>query len=205
VRRRRVRAQVTHSGPATVRGSRRLLIPAGFCYWRHVGLFLKINIMKETICLLLALALMGASGRTQAQNSGNFSLLNMHALGSSRPAVRAQRDFLQREGDQKGEQWYKVSDGFLAEFGEPGRTCMVYYDDKGRWSASIQNLGEKDLPVEVRRLVRSTYLDYAISWGKEIQKGEGHIYNVHIENDTSWMELLIQDDEIREWKVFSKE
>ena len=160
--------------------------------------------MKETICLLLALALIGASGRTQAQNQGNFSLLNMHALGSSGAAVRAQRDFLKREGDQKGEQWYKVADGFLAEYQETGHSCMVYYDERGFWSASIRTLGEKELPVDIRRLVRSTYLDYVISWVKEIQKGEDPIYNVNIENDTSWKELLIQGDEIREWKEYSK-
>jgi hypothetical protein len=147
--------------------------------------------MKETICLLLGLMLTGASLRTQAQNPGNFSLLNMHALGTSGAAVRAQRDFLKREGDQKGEQWYKISDGFLAEFEETGHTCSVYYDERGNWSGSIRALGEKELPVDVRRLVRSTYLDYSIFWVKEIQKDESLIYNVHIENDTSGVILRI--------------
>ena len=159
--------------------------------------------MKETICLLLGLMLTGASMRTQAQNP-DVSLLNMHTLGTSGAAVRAQRDFLKREGDHKGERWYKISDGFLADFEETGHSCSVYYDEQGRWSGSIRVLGEKELPVEIRRLVRSTYLDYAISWVKEIKKGNALVYNVRIEDDTSWKELLIQDDEIREWKVFDK-
>jgi hypothetical protein len=167
-------------------------------------LSLKINIMKETIGLLLVLMLTGATMQTRAQHPDNISLLNMHTLGVSGPAVRAQRDFLKWEGNRKGEQWYKIADGFLAEFQETGHSCMVYYDDKGYWSASIRTLVEKDLPVEVRRLVRSTYLDYAISWVKEIKKGNALVYNVRIEDDTSWKELLIQDDEIREWKVFDK-
>ena len=198
------REQVTHCGPATVRGSLRLLIPDGFCYGPGVGLSLKINIMKETICLLLGLMLTGASMRTQAQNPGNFSLLNLHTLGASGAVVRAQRDFLKREGGQKEERWYKISDGFLADFEETGHSCSVYYDEQGRWSGSIRVLGEKELPVEIRRLVRSTYLDYSILWVQEIQRGESLIYDVHIESDTSGKELLIQDDEIREWKVYSK-
>ena len=149
--------------------------------------------------------LTGASQRTQAQNPGNFSLLNMHALGTSTAAVRAQRDFLQREGDQKGEQWYKISDGFLAEFGKTGHICSVYYDEKGYWAASLRVLMEKELPVEIRRLVRSTYLDYSISWARELQRGETLLYDVHIENDTSWKDLLIHDGEIKEWKAYSKQ
>ena len=196
--------QVTHCSPATVRRSLRLLIPAGFPYRRRVGLSPKINIMKETIFLLLGLMLTGASVRTQAQNPGNFSLLNMHILGTSGAVVRAQRDFLKREGGQKGEQWYKIFDGFQAEFGETGHSCSVYYDEQGRWSGSIRGLGEKELPVEVRRLVRSTYLDYSILSVKEIQRGEALVYDVHIESDTSGKELLIQDDEIREWKDYGK-
>jgi hypothetical protein len=57
----------------------------------------------------------------------------------------------------------------------------------------------------VRRLVRSTYLDYSILSVQEIQRGEALIYDVHIESDTSGKELLIQDDEIREWKAYSKQ
>ena len=164
----------------------------------------KINIMKETICLLLGLMLTGASVHTQAQNPGNFSLLNMHTLGTSGAVVRAQRDFLKREGGQKGERWYRISDGFQAEFEETGHSCSVYYDEQGRWLGSIEVLGEKELPVEVRRLVRSTYLDYSILSVKEIQRGESLIYDVHIESDTSGKELLIQDDELREWKDYCK-
>lgn len=159
--------------------------------------------MKETICLLLGLMLTGASLHTQAQNP-DVSLLNMHALGTSGAAVRAQRDFLKREGDHKGERWYKISDGFQVEFEETGHPYTVYYDEKGNWAGSIRVLGEKELPVDIRRLVRSTYLDYSIFWAQEIQRGEALIYDVHIESDTSWKDLLIQDDEIREWKAFSK-
>lgn len=201
----RVRARVTHPGPAMVGAGPQLLIPAGIHYRWRVGLSLKINIMKETISVLLGLTLTAASMRTQAQNPGNFSLLNMHAIGTSRSAIKAQRDFVGREGDQKGEKWYKISDGFLAEFEEPGIKNSVYYDNRGNWSGSIRFYSsEKVLPEDVRRLVRSTYLDYAIRWVNEIKKDQMLIYNVHIESDTLMKDLWVQDDEIREWKTFSK-
>jgi hypothetical protein len=200
-----IAGRVTHSGPATVRAGSQLLIPAGVHKGRRLDLSLKINIMKETISVLLGLMLTAASMRTLAQNPGNFSLLNMHAIGTSRSAVRAQRDFLGREGDQKGENWYKISDGFVAEFEEPGIKNSVYYDNRGNWCGSIRfYLSEKVLPEDIRRLVRSTYLDYAIRWVNEIKKSDMLIYNVHIESDTLMKDLLIQDDEIREWKTLSK-
>jgi hypothetical protein len=124
--------------------------------------------------------------------------------GSSGPAVRAQRDFLKREGDGKDEKWYQTREGFLAEFVQAGREGQYFYDHKGNLLYSILTFGEKGLPEEVRRMVRSTYYDYSIGWVKQVRAVQDFSYIVHVENETSWKDVVVQDGEMREWHAFEK-
>jgi hypothetical protein len=160
--------------------------------------------MKQMLNILAALLVMSGSMSLRAQNQDNSYLLNLHTIGSSGPAVRAVRDFLKREGDGKDEKWYKTREGFLAEFDQAGRDGKYFYDQKGNWRYSILTFGEKGLPGDIRRLVRSTYFEYSILWVKQVTGVQGFSYIVHVENGGAWKELLIHDGEMEEWKAFDK-
>jgi len=109
-----------------------------------------------------------------------------------------------REGDGKDEKWYKTREGFLAEFDQAGREGQYFYDHKGNLLYSILTFGEKGLPEEVRRMVRSTYYDYSIGWVKQVNAVQDFSYIVHVENETSWKDVVVQDGEMREWHAFEK-
>jgi hypothetical protein len=160
--------------------------------------------MKEMISLLLSLLVVSGSISVRAQQPENSYLLSLHTIGTSRPAVKAVRDFWKREGGEKQEKWFKGAEGYLAEFEDADVRGRVFYDKKGNWSYSIRTFGEKGLPEDIRRLVRSTYFDDSIFLVKEVREGEALVYIVDIEDARSWKELLIQDGEMREWKEYSK-
>jgi hypothetical protein len=160
--------------------------------------------MKEMISLLLSLLVVSGSIRVRAQQPDNSYLLNLHTIGISGPAVKAVRDFWKREGGPKQEKWYKGAEGYLAEFEDGDVRGKDFYDKKGSWSYSIRTFGEKGLPEDIRRLVRSAYFDDSIFLVKEVREGEALVYIVDIEDSRSWKELLIQDGEMREWKEYSK-
>jgi len=155
--------------------------------------------MQKLSHLLLLTLFVGGSYRTVAQTavSDKAVLLNIHAIGTDRAAVRATRDFWLQAGDQKQEQWYKLSQGYLAEYTE-GRTKVLYrYDAKGNWLFCLLTYSEKELPEAVRTLVRSTYFDYTIHWAKEVRNDEGTSYVVHIEDSSSWKDVVVRDGEMR--------
>ena len=156
------------------------------------------------LIILVGLLAMSGSMALRAQKQDNSILLNLHTIGSTGPAVRAVRDFLKREGDGKEEKWYKTSEGYLAEFDAGGREGKYFYNQKGNWSFSILTFGEKGLPEDIRRMVRSTYFEYSISWVKQVTGVQGFSYVVHIENAAAWKELVIHDDEMQVWKAFDK-
>ena len=154
--------------------------------------------MKQILCLLIPLFFVGASLRAQQENDSH--LLNLRTIGSSGPAVRAERDFIRKEGDGKEEKWYKTDEGFLAEF-DSGR---YFYDRKGNWRYSILEYGEFGLPEDVRRLVKSTYFDFAISRVQQVNGTQGFAYVVQLDNAKAWKEVIVRDGEMTEWKAFDK-
>ena len=72
-------------------------------------------IMKKFFGLLLTGMFILGGLATQAQTSDKAYLLNASAVGVDKAAVRATRDFWQRAGEQKEEQWYKSPLGYVAE------------------------------------------------------------------------------------------
>ncbi len=126
--------------------------------------------MKKIIGALLISAIFGSSYNAPAQTSDKIYLLNIRTMGSDKAAVRATRDFWKRAGQKTNEEWYKLPDGFLAEYTDNGIRNRVVYDKKGYWQFSMQEYHEKQLPEDVREFVKSQYYDYAIGWVKEVKQ-----------------------------------
>jgi hypothetical protein len=162
--------------------------------------------MNKLIGTLLAGLFVLAQLGVQAQVSDHATtLLNVHALGVEQSAVRASRDFLQRAGEQKEEQWYKAPAGYEAEYTEGTVKATYWYDKNGRWVYTILTYGEDKLPENVRAFVRSTWYDFNISWVKEVHQAQDVVYVVHIDNSKAWKEVAVQEGESRILKEFCKQ
>jgi len=162
--------------------------------------------MKQMLIYVLGLMMGGGPimGGGSVTGGGPMIGNGPMKIGASGAAVRAQRDFIKREGDGREEKWYKTGEGFLAEFEYAGHEGQDFYDQKGNWRYSVLTFGEKGLPEGIRRMVRSTYFDFAISWVKEVNGLEGGVYLVHIENEKAWKELVVREEEMTVWKAFDK-
>ncbi len=161
--------------------------------------------MKKLFGVLLTGISFLSSQAMQAQTTEKVSLLNISTIGADKAAVRATRDFWNRVGEQKDEHWYKLSNGYQAVYTEGRVQARYMYDQKGQWKYSMLTYTERELPTEVRALVRSNYYDYAIGWVKEVHEEEAIVYVVHLEDAVSWKDLAVQDGEIRVLKEFCKQ
>ena len=160
--------------------------------------------MNKLIGTLLAGLFVLAQQGVEAQVSDHASLMNVHNLSVEPAAAKASRDFIQRVGDQKDERWYRASIGYEAEYSEGPVQALYRYDKKGNWIYSILTYGENQLPADVRRLVKSNYYDFNIGWVKEVNEAQSTVYVAHMESAKSWMEVAVQDGEMRVLKEFSK-
>lgn len=159
--------------------------------------------MKQILCLLIPILFVGGRGafagtRVPAAENGA-------SAETSGPEARAAKDFGKREGDRKDEKWFKTDQGFLAEFAQAGREGQYFYDRRGDLRYSIVTFpGENELPEDVRSMVRSTYYDYSIGWVKEVSAVEDYSYVVHVENATSWKDIVVHDGQMWVREAFEK-
>ena len=163
-------------------------------------------VSKKLISLMLVGMFVTGSFTTKAQTptSDKAYLLNIHNIGTDKNAVRATRDFWERAGDQTNAQWYKLPKGFMAEYDNGPTQAHFVYDEKGNFTYSMLTYTQKEMPAELRHLVRSNYYDFTIGWVKEVNEAQTTAYVVHIEDSASWKDLVVQDGEIRVLHAYSK-
>jgi len=118
---------------------------------------------------------------------------------------KAVRNFEKTFKNVAGEKWYEMPDGFRVNFTAKDVRCRIDYDKKGNWTHTIRYYDEKKLPVEVRRLVVSSYLDYSIRTVEEIEAPHTDIlYVIHLEGETNWINIKVADNEITELEKMKK-
>jgi hypothetical protein len=171
--------------------------------------------MKKVLSILFAglipamLSVPGAKAQGSSANKAfdsSKSLLASTAIGdkSANDATsvnfRALRDFSRKFKLASDTRWHKVSDGFVADYLLAGIKCKSAYNNKGSWVYTIRYYGEKQLPTEVRNLVRSTYFDFTITQVEEVSVPENLIYLVHIQDGNAWKIVHIADGEMNIYK-----
>jgi hypothetical protein len=118
---------------------------------------------------------------------------------------KAVRNFRKTFKNVSNEKWYEMPDGYRVNFTAKDIRCRLDYDKNGNWMHTIRYYDEKKLPVEVRRLVVSNYLDYHIRTVEEIEAPRNVIfYVVHLEGETNWINIKVSDNEINELEKIKK-
>jgi hypothetical protein len=118
---------------------------------------------------------------------------------------KAVRNFEKTFKNVTDEKWYEMPDGYRTNFTAKDVHCRLDYDKNGNWMHTIKYYDEKKLPLEVRRLVASSYLDYSIRSVEEIQVPRIAVfYVIHLEGETNWINVKVSDNEITELEKIKK-
>ncbi|HVW58797.1 MAG TPA: hypothetical protein VHC48_02135 [Puia sp.] len=149
----------------------------------------------QKILFVLTMAMIYFPPAIHAQATAS-TILNINSLMTERAGVKATREFWKMNGEGKGERWYKFPGGYLAEFEEGAIRNKMVFDRRGNWAYSMREYTEKELPREVRNLVKSTFYDFNIGWVKEVTQNQVLVYVVHIDNAPEWKDLIVRDGEI---------
>lgn len=75
------------------------------------------------------------------------------------------------------------------------KLTRAFHDKKGNLLFTIDYYGEKGLPAEVRRLVKSEFYQYTILTVEEVKSPDMHVYLVDIEDDTTIKTVRVADGE----------
>ncbi len=95
--------------------------------------------------------------------------------------------------------------GFSAFYSAKGIQNRVYLTRRGSFIGQIRYYTEKELPVDVRKQVRSNFYDYAITSVTEVNCNNLTAYLVTIADDTTWKVIRVLDGEMDVWKEYLKD
>src|SRR4051794_8328335 len=89
--------------------------------------------------------------------------------------------------DAVNPQWSKLNKDYLVEFITADLNNRVLFHKNGAIVYHIKYGGEKNLPTEIRRLVKSNYVDYNIVKAINVQEDQRNIWVVNIEDDQKFV------------------
>ena len=118
---------------------------------------------------------------------------------------RAKRDFSNTYKNVSNEIWTVTDEGYNVNFSIDEIRYSIRYDKKGYRLFTLRKYSEKQLPKNIRTLVRSTYFDYSIKSVDEIVKSlNPPVYVVLLEGDKEWIKVRVEDGEMTEIEKIDK-
>ena len=125
------------------------------------------------------------------------------SIGRSEIKINAIRNF-KKQFTKADETWSTKEDGFRARFIQDDIRYMVDYDQKGNWVSTIRVYDESDLSADIRKTVKSIYIDYSIVKVIEVKIGKVLVHFIKMDNQSSLLTLHIMNGEINEIKNYKK-
>ena len=157
--------------------------------------------------LLFTLALSTQLATTLFAQPGYFDQLSVSrekkTIGRSELKINAIRNF-KKQFNNVEETWSTKEDGFRAKFIHDKITYMVDYDQKGKWVSTIRIYNENELSADMRKTVKSTYIDFTIVKVIEVKIGKSLVHFIKMENQSSLLTLHIMNGEITEIENYRK-
>lgn len=157
--------------------------------------------MKKVILLFLFPALLltqELSGQTARPIlPDNFKVLTQGNGYMNSLNTRALRDFLKKYENARDAVWYGVKNGFVVRFWIDSMLGRAAYTTRGQWIYTIKQYKEKEMPRDVRAIIKSNYYDYAITLVEEIEQPNAAVrYLVHMQDEVSWKNVMVADGQM---------
>jgi hypothetical protein len=103
-----------------------------------------------------------------------------------------------------GESWIKMKNGFAVRFFSNNIQQLVFLTKRGGVISSVRYYTEKELPSDVRGMIRYEYPTYSIKSVREIHASDTKAYLVTIEDATTWKTIRVVDGEMDVYEDFIK-
>jgi hypothetical protein len=106
--------------------------------------------------------------------------------------------FLNLYGEPKDVLWNLDNNRYQATFGKSGKRCRAYFNTGGAWLYSLIERAEQDLPRNVYRSLKATYIDFAITSVTEHSTPKFHVWVVNLTDKDNLVVVEATRDNITE-------
>ncbi len=100
--------------------------------------------------------------------------------------------------------WYELDNKFLVKFNKNGRETTALYNKKGMHIYTISYGSEKDLPADVRHMIKSSYFDYEITLVIEVNSLGKTAWIAKVQDETRIITVRVLDGEMEETENYRR-
>jgi len=100
--------------------------------------------------------------------------------------------------------WYSINKNYLIKFMTDDNLNHALFTEKGKLVYHISYGYEKNLPTDVRKLVKSSYYDYDITRAIKVTEGNRLIWVVNLEDAKTLVLVRVEQDEMEEVQRVNK-
>lgn len=170
----------------------------------------KISLLKSLLFASLLCTAVDAAAQTEASfaslNSSKRTAVEITTVG---PVIGLKEtalvNFHSSFPDATEVTWYNMRKGqFYVAFNTPGKSNRAMYNRKGKLVYSISYYTKEMLPTSVLQKVKDNYCGKSIFGIIQISYNQGTVYELVLQDDTSWTDIKISGNQIIEEKVWKK-
>lgn len=139
-------------------------------------------------------AMTGAPGRSITNSTSDVPL---------KINGKVQRSFAGSFAGVSGENWSMTGKDFHCSFFVNGVPASVLFTKKGNQVYFITYGKEKNMPTDIRRIVKASYFDYTIISAVEVKQDKRDIWVVSMKQDSNNLVVRIENGEMEVVKDFT--
>ena len=159
----------------------------------------------------LAITQFATPGHTQATNMLATPANELAAIAPAAntaspkgdlPAVyvkaRVMNAFTQLFNSPQDVQWNLSDNHYLATFKNDGQVCRALFDAHGGFLYSMKYGTQDNLPRDIYRMIKSTYIDFAITLVTEVNTPEQQAWIVNLQDKNELVIAHVVDEQLEE-------
>lgn len=176
-------------------------------------------IFQISVCFI---TLLGTQSTFSQDNSSKNEKYNFYALieavknnpdafaaepyGTSTATVndKIAKSFKKYFGSAAEQNWSVVDGNFLNRFHSNGVLTNALFSKNGNLIYTITYGTEKNMPEDIRKIVKSEYYDYSITMAIEVQQDKRDIWVVKVDNADEQITVRVEDGEMEAMQKFDK-
>jgi hypothetical protein len=154
--------------------------------------------------LCVGLFLLLSAGNVQAQQNGIKTLPNVTVTSSANVNQKVSNAFQASFKDAVSPTWYRLNKDYLVEFITGDMNNRALFKKNGALIYQISYGHENNLPKDIRRILKSNYVDYNIVQAINVKEDNRDIWVVNLEDDKKLIIARVEDYTLEEVGNYNK-
>jgi len=147
-------------------------------------------------------------GNAYASITPNTSLIDLDTTAYANVSVevnnKVQKSFAQYFKSATGQTWSIWGKNFHTNFYVNGVLTRALFSKSGQLIYTVTYGSEKDMPADIRKIVRSEYYDYSIILAAEVEQDKRDIWVITMENSNEQIIVRVEENDMEQVEKFKK-